>query len=128
MTHLHRGHVGWNLRAEGQKYVPTFPRARYWMSVKDWEACHQPDVQPARFVNAPTCVWPLAELGLIEFMQGEHSLTRELTALPTPGHTPGHEHPHHVEGRARARARRRRTQPGAGSSPTGFRAPTWTRS
>ena len=27
---------------------------------------------------------------LIEFMEGEHSLTRELTTLPTPGHTPGH--------------------------------------
>ncbi|MGH7309443.1 MAG: MBL fold metallo-hydrolase, partial [Candidatus Rokuibacteriota bacterium] len=63
MTHLHRDHVGWNLRAEGQKYIPTFPNARYWMSTKDWEACHQPDVQPTRFVNAPTCVWPLAELG-----------------------------------------------------------------
>ena len=23
-------------------------------------------------------------------MQGEHTLTRDLTALPTPGHTPGH--------------------------------------
>jgi glyoxylase-like metal-dependent hydrolase (beta-lactamase superfamily II) len=90
MTHLHRDHVGWNLRTEGQRYVPTFPNARYWMSSKDWEACHQPDVQPTRFVNAPTCVWPLADLGLVEFMQGEHSLTRELTALPTPGHTPGH--------------------------------------
>jgi glyoxylase-like metal-dependent hydrolase (beta-lactamase superfamily II) len=90
MTHLHRDHVGWNLRAEGSRYVPTFPNARYWLSVKDWETCHQPDVQPTRFVKAPTCVWPLADLGLIEFMQGEHALTRELTALPTPGHTPGH--------------------------------------
>jgi glyoxylase-like metal-dependent hydrolase (beta-lactamase superfamily II) len=90
MTHLHRDHVGWNLKAEGKKFVPTFPKARYWMSTKDWEACHQPDVQPTRFVNAPTCVWPLAELGLVEFMQGEHKLTRDLTALPTPGHTPGH--------------------------------------
>ena len=90
MTHLHRDHVGWNLRAEGSRYVPTFPNARHWLSVKDWETCHQPDVQPTRFVNAPTCVWPLADLGLIEFMQGEHALTRELTALPTPGHTPGH--------------------------------------
>ncbi len=90
MTHLHRDHVGWNVQTRDGKYVPTFPRARYWMSAKDWEACHQPDVQPARFPNAPTCVWPLAELGLVELMQGEHSLTRELTAVPTPGHTPGH--------------------------------------
>jgi glyoxylase-like metal-dependent hydrolase (beta-lactamase superfamily II) len=90
MTHLHRDHVGWNLRADGNRYVPTFPKARYWMSAKDWEACHEPRVQPERFPNAPSCVWPLAELGLVELMHGEHSITRELTAVPTPGHTPGH--------------------------------------
>src|SRR5262249_13576866 len=90
MTHLHRDHVGWNLMAEGDRFVPTFPRARYWMSAKDWESCRQPDVQPTRFPNAPTCVWPLEQLGLIEFMKGEQSITRELTAVPTPGHTPGH--------------------------------------
>jgi glyoxylase-like metal-dependent hydrolase (beta-lactamase superfamily II) len=89
LTHLHRDHVGWNLLLQDGKYTPTFPKARYWMSAKDWEVCHQPEVQD-RFPNAPTCVWPLAELGLVELMQGEHSLTRELTALPTPGHTPGH--------------------------------------
>jgi glyoxylase-like metal-dependent hydrolase (beta-lactamase superfamily II) len=89
MTHLHRDHVGWNLLSQNGKYVPTFPRARYWMSRKDWEACHQPEAKD-RFPNAPTCVWPLAELGLVEFMDGEQSLTRELSALPTPGHTPGH--------------------------------------
>jgi len=90
MTHLHRDHVGWNLTAQGGKYVPTFPNARYWMSAIDWAACHQPDVQPQRFPNAPTCVWPLEELGLVEFMHGEHSITRELMVVSTLGHTPGH--------------------------------------
>ena len=90
MTHLHRDHVGWNLKKEGGRYVPTFPKARYWMSRKDWDACHQPDVQPTRFPNAPDCVWPLQDLGLIEFMEGEHTITPEITAVPTPGHTPGH--------------------------------------
>ena len=90
MTHLHRDHVGWNLSAQGTKFVPTFPNARYWMSETDWKACHDADVQPARFPNAPSCVWPLEQLGLIEFMRGEHAITRELTAVPTPGHTPGH--------------------------------------
>lgn len=84
LTHLHRDHVGWNLLVQADKYVPTFPNARYWMSAKDWEVCHQPGVQAERFPNAPTCVWPL------ELVRGEHSITRELTALPTPGHTPGH--------------------------------------
>jgi len=90
LTHLHRDHVGWNLMPQGERYVPTFPNARYWMSTKDWDACHQAEVQPQRFPNAPTCVWPLADLGLIELMDGEHTITPELTALPTPGHTPGH--------------------------------------
>ena len=93
MTHLHRDHVGWNLAPparEGGQYAPTFPNARYWFSTKDWEACHDPDVMPSRFPNAPTTVWPLQDLGLIEFMDGEYILTPELTAFPTPGHTPGH--------------------------------------
>ena len=90
MTHLHRDHVGWNLTSRDGTYVPTFPNARYWMSTKDWEATRQPDVQPHRFPNAANCVWPLADLGLIEFMDGEQSITREVTTVPTPGHTPGH--------------------------------------
>jgi glyoxylase-like metal-dependent hydrolase (beta-lactamase superfamily II) len=90
ITHLHRDHVGWNLGREGQRYVPTFPNARYWMSATDLEASRRTDVQPQRFPNAPACVWPLEELGLVELMHGEHGLTRELTAVPTPGHTPGH--------------------------------------
>ena len=90
MTHLHRDHVGWNLTADGQRWKPTFPNARYWCSRRDWDTCHDPAVQPQRFPNAPTCVWPLADLGLVEFMEGEHTLTRDLTMIPTPGHTPGH--------------------------------------
>lgn len=88
-THLHRDHVGWNLTLQEGKHVPTFPRARYWMSRVDWDACHRADLAD-RFANAPDCVWPLEELGLMELIDGEHALTSELTTLPTPGHTPGH--------------------------------------
>jgi glyoxylase-like metal-dependent hydrolase (beta-lactamase superfamily II) len=90
MTHLHRDHVGWNLQSRDGKYVPTFPKARYWLSRADWEACQRPELIESRFPNAPTCVWPLEELGLIEFLEGEQAITGELTSLPTPGHTPGH--------------------------------------
>ncbi len=90
MTHLHRDHVGWNLQSQDGKYVPTFPNARYYMSAKDLEASHRPELQEERFTNAPQCVWPLEDLGLMELMDGEYPLTSELTTLPTPGHTPGH--------------------------------------
>ena len=90
MTHLHRDHVGWNLRSENGKYEATFPNARYWLSRTDWDACHDAAIMETRFPNAPDCVWPLEELGIMELIDGEHSLTSELTTLPTPGHTPGY--------------------------------------
>ena len=58
MTHLHRDHVGWNLLTQGDKYTPTFPNARYWMSAIDWEACHRPDVRDS-FSQCPyVCLAP----------------------------------------------------------------------
>ena len=90
MTHLHRDHVGWNLQEQNGRYTPTFPNARYYFSAKDWQACHTPDLQPTRYPNAPACVWPLEDLGIMELVDGEVALTSELTTLPTPGHTPGH--------------------------------------
>ena len=90
MTHLHRDHVGWNLTEDGDGYIANFPNARYLMSLMDWKACHDPDLIKERFPNADRCVWPLEGLGLIDFMDGEFAITSELTAIPTPGHTPGH--------------------------------------
>jgi glyoxylase-like metal-dependent hydrolase (beta-lactamase superfamily II) len=114
-THLHHDHVGWNLMMQGEKFTPTFPNARYWISATEWEACHQPAFRE-RFRNAPTRVWPLADLGVLELMHGEHTLTRELTALPTPGHTPGpHEHFNCVARSTGFDSRRR----GAQSGPAG---------
>ena len=91
MTHLHRDHVGWNtVRDDGGNLKPTFPNARYYFSKVDLDASHDPALQPDRFPNAPDCVWPLVDMGLVELMEGEFSITGELTTLPTPGHTPGH--------------------------------------
>lgn len=89
-THLHRDHVGWNLQEQNGQFKPTFPNARYYFSAKDWQACHSDDLQTTRFPNAPACVWPLEDLGVMELLDGEVALTSELTTLPTPGHTPGH--------------------------------------
>jgi glyoxylase-like metal-dependent hydrolase (beta-lactamase superfamily II) len=89
LTHLHRDHVGWNLRWDGDRCQPTFPRARYWLGEKDWEFFKADDAWQ-RFPTTPTCVLPLEELGLMELMVDNYSITSEITALLTPGHTPGH--------------------------------------
>ena len=85
LTHLHGDHVGWNL-TDGR---PTFPRARYLVSRADWEYWTGPEVRE----GAPHIgeqVLPLQDLDILDLIEGEHEITDELTAVPTPGHTPGH--------------------------------------
>jgi glyoxylase-like metal-dependent hydrolase (beta-lactamase superfamily II) len=89
-THLHPDHVGWNLTRRGRAIRPRFPRARYLAHRADWEAFRTPEVQ----AHFPFPFWeetlgPLENLGVLDLLSGEHSLTGEITAIPTPGHTPG---------------------------------------
>jgi glyoxylase-like metal-dependent hydrolase (beta-lactamase superfamily II) len=84
-THLHGDHTGWNFdRASGR---PLFPAARYLVPKGDWDhyAAEQPP--PDSFTRD---VAPLKGLGLLDLIEGETTLTPSLTAVPTPGHTPGH--------------------------------------
>lgn len=89
ITHLHRDHVGWNVTQEGGQARLTFPRARYWIPKGDWDHFRQPQVlQQAGHVSSQ--VLPLEELGALRLMEGETTITSEVTMVPTPGHTPGH--------------------------------------
>jgi glyoxylase-like metal-dependent hydrolase (beta-lactamase superfamily II) len=90
LTHLHPDHVGWNLRPGGGPAQATFPRARYLTHQADWAAFQSPEVQG----HFPFPYWqetlgPLETLGVLELLTGEQALTGEITAIPTPGHTPG---------------------------------------
>ncbi len=89
-THLHPDHVGWNLRRGDGGAQATFPNARYVTHEADWNAFKQAEVQ----ANFPFPFWdetlgPLEHLGVLDLLSGEHALTGEITAIPTPGHTPG---------------------------------------
>ena len=79
LTHLHPDHVGWNLAADGK---PFFPKARYVASEEEWELFPFPYLE--------TSVMPLQDLGVLDLVKGDHSITSEITTIATPGHTPGH--------------------------------------
>ena len=89
-THLHGDHVGWNLRYSGGMPAPYFRRARYLVPRLDWEHFNQPDVLEAH-PYIKTQVLPLQRLRKMELIEGEHNITDEVSTLPTPGHTPGHQ-------------------------------------
>lgn len=89
-THLHPDHVSWNLSQEGGAPTPTFPSARYVFHQADWEAFRTPrDEEIFGLTFWQETLGPLENLGVIDFLSDERSLTSEITAIPTPGHTPG---------------------------------------
>ena len=88
-THLHPDHVGWNLVAEDGRPRLTFPKARYLIPKGDWEFFTSPKGLET-FPYIKDTVLPLRGLGVLDLIEGEKALTREVTTLPTPGHTPGH--------------------------------------
>ena len=89
-THLHADHCGWNTRKNDDgTYAPTFPRARYYIQKAEWEAAIAPN-ERTRATYLPDNMRPLEEAGQLELIDGEASLTDEITIVPTFGHSHGH--------------------------------------
>ncbi|MEU7835505.1 MULTISPECIES: MBL fold metallo-hydrolase [unclassified Nonomuraea] len=90
LTHLHTDHVGWNTRAEGGEWVPTFPRARYLTSRAErdfWAGC---DMDEARRQMFRDSVHPIEEAGLLDLVPVPAEVALGVHLVSTPGHTPGH--------------------------------------
>jgi len=93
-THLHSDHCGWNTVLRDGKYVPTFPRARYFMG---WRELARWDTRRADHKAIPEnegvfegSVLPVLEAGLAEVIGDTHPVSPSLTARLAHGHTLGH--------------------------------------
>ena len=90
LTHLHGDHVGWNTRPEDLS-KPTFENARYTVHRADWEHFTSEEVlSDFRGDAVKRSAIPLDEAGVLDLMEGETELAPGITAIHTPGHTPGH--------------------------------------
>lgn len=87
-THLHFDHVGWNTRLDGDRWVPTFPNARYLFCRAEYE--HWMAEPGGYALNCPDTVTPVVEAGQADLVEPDHRLTGEVRLVPTPGHSPGH--------------------------------------
>jgi glyoxylase-like metal-dependent hydrolase (beta-lactamase superfamily II) len=88
-THLHVDHVGWNTMLEDGKWVPTFPKARYYigrLEYEHWAADGAGDQQQI----LDDSVQPIFDAGLAQFVELDHRISDEIRLIPSTGHTPGH--------------------------------------
>ncbi len=89
-THLHVDHVGWNTMKDGDRWVPTFPNARYLMGREEhahWTGPHDRDDIRTVFADS---VRPVFDAGLVDLVETDHRISDEISLIPTFGHTPGH--------------------------------------
>lgn len=92
-THLHGDHTGWNI--DRQSGRPIFSHARHLVPKADWDY-YEAQAEQAKNAGKPWMgsfhrdVLPLGAAGLVDLIEGETTISTGLTAIPTPGHTPGH--------------------------------------
>lgn len=88
-THLHIDHVGWNTMLKNDKWVATFPNARYLIGGTEWDFFSR---QEDEFFKPPVddSVRPLFAEGRADLVDDKRKVTDEVWLESTPGHTPGH--------------------------------------
>jgi glyoxylase-like metal-dependent hydrolase (beta-lactamase superfamily II) len=84
-THLHLDHVGWNTMLMGERWVPTFPNARYLIGRAEWDFWG-PSKDPA----IGDSVRPIFDAGLVDLIETNYRIDDRIWLEPTVGHTPGH--------------------------------------
>lgn len=88
-THLHFDHVGWNTIRDGERWLPTFPNARYLFAEKEWQfwsQCSHSDYTE----TYEQSIKPVVDAGQVDFVAMNHAITDEVFLRATPGHTIGH--------------------------------------
>jgi glyoxylase-like metal-dependent hydrolase (beta-lactamase superfamily II) len=98
-THLHVDHVGWNTRLEGERWVPTFDKARYLFGKTEYEYWRSHSLEPDKAAVFHDSVKPVMDAGRADLVESDARICDEISLMPTPGHSPGHMSVHiHSDG------------------------------
>lgn len=85
-THLHFDHCGWNTVRKGDKFVATFPKAKYYVQEKEWEHGRLQLERDAISYMSPNYD-PLLENGQMVLLSGDLELVPGISVRVFPGHT-----------------------------------------
>jgi glyoxylase-like metal-dependent hydrolase (beta-lactamase superfamily II) len=85
-THLHFDHCGWNTMRLGNRLVPTFARAKYYVQQGEWEHAHS-QFERDRISYIGENYDPLIESGQMELVKGDRRIAPGIFLRVFPGHT-----------------------------------------
>lgn len=89
LTHLHEDHYGWVVSPDGD---PMFPGARHIVQAAELAALGPADSARSYVVEPLRRAGLLHEIdGRTRLLRGRHGRGGTVTAVPTPGHTRGHQ-------------------------------------
>jgi glyoxylase-like metal-dependent hydrolase (beta-lactamase superfamily II) len=83
-THLHFDHCGWNTSKLGNRIVPTFPAATYYVQEGEWEHAHQNQRDSVSYFTENYD--PLVESGKMQLLQGDQEIVPGVSVRVFPGH------------------------------------------
>jgi len=90
LTHLHTDHAGGAVKRDGNRIVPRFPKATYFVQATEWRDAMKPNERTAA-VYIPERLEVLEKAGQLELLDGDSEIMPHLRAVKTGGHTPGHQ-------------------------------------
>ncbi|MEO5616970.1 MAG: MBL fold metallo-hydrolase [Candidatus Eisenbacteria bacterium] len=90
LTHLHFDHAGGATRREGERLVPTFPKARYHLQGRNLDNARRQNLRE-RASYMPENFDPLVEAGVVETRDGAGSPWPGIELIPAHGHTLGQQ-------------------------------------
>lgn len=85
-THLHFDHCGWNTVYQDGKAVATFPRAKYYAPLGEWEH-GKLQLERDRISYILDNYDPLIATGQMELLTGDREIIPGIAVSPYPGHT-----------------------------------------
>jgi glyoxylase-like metal-dependent hydrolase (beta-lactamase superfamily II) len=85
-THLHFDHCGWNTMRQGDKVVPTFPKAKYYAPEGEWQHGRLQLERDAISYMSDNYD-PLIKTGQMELLQGDQEIVPGVSVKVFPGHT-----------------------------------------
>jgi glyoxylase-like metal-dependent hydrolase (beta-lactamase superfamily II) len=85
-THLHFDHSGWNTVRKGDRVVPTFPKAKYYVQEGEWRHGQEQHLRDAISYISDNYN-PLIESGQMQLLHGDQEIAPGISVRVFPGHT-----------------------------------------